>query len=186
MLEYAILFLLVAFFVMWLSYEYFERQTGVPTWPTMPAVRRRMVAMLKKEAAARPAERPFVVYDLGSGSGQLGWQIARAMPEAKVIGIELSFIPFWRSVLRQKLFGPANVEYRRVDFWPYDVSGASAVVTYLPGKIMERVGEKLRAELKPGTLILANVFYLRAGWEPVETLTMPWPFRTKLFVYRQK
>ncbi len=167
------------------SYEYFETKTGVATFPTMPAVRKKIIELLQQDAK-KSSSSPYVILDLGSGSGQMTSRIARAMPEAQVIGIEIAFIPWLRSVLRQRLFGPKNLTYKRLDFWTHDTSAASAVVTYLPGKIMERVGEKLRKELKPSTLVIANTFNLRADWEPIETITLYAPFKTNLFVYRQQ
>ncbi len=167
------------------SYEYFEWKTGVATFPTMPTVRRKIIELLQQDAKQR-ASRPYIILDLGSGSGQMTSRIARAMPEAQVIGIEIAFIPWLRSVVRQRLFGPQNLIYKRMDFWPYDTSTVSAVVTYLPGKIMEQVGEKLRKELKPGTLVIANTFNLRADWEPIETFMLHAPFKTNVFVYRQR
>lgn len=180
-----VLALVVGFFVIYAFYAHDERRTGVPVFPTMPAARKKIIALLHQDSEARPA-LPAVIYDLGSGSGQLTWRIARALPKARVVGIELSLIPWVRSVLRQKLFGPSNLSYKRLDFWTCDVSDATAVVTYLPGKIMERVGQKLRAELKPETLVIANGFALRAGWEPQETHEVHVPFKMNLYVYRQK
>jgi precorrin-6B methylase 2 len=165
-------------------YEYEEAKTGVATFPTMPKVRRKIIEILQHETESCPM-RPFVVLDLGSGSGQMTWRLARALPEAKVIGIESAYVPWLRSVWRQRLFGPSNLVYKRLDFWPYDCSEASALVTYLPGKIMDRVGEKLRRELRPGALVIANVFPLRGGWEPYEVIGLRAPFKTKVYVYRQ-
>ena len=183
-LDLIVLIFLVVFFILFGFYEYYERKTGVPVFPTMPAVRKKIISLLQEDCAARPS-LPSVIYDLGSGSGQLTWRIARALPQSRVVGIELSYIPWLRSVLRQRLFGPKNLSYKRLDFWPCDISDASAIVTYLPGKIMERVGEKLRKELKTGTLVIANGFALRAGWEPQETFVVRVPFKMKVFVYRQ-
>jgi hypothetical protein len=176
---------LIVFVPIWLSYEYYQKKTGVPVFPTLPPIRRKIIELMKKDAEERSDKRPYQILDLGSGSGQLTWRLAKQMPHAHVTGIELSYVPWLRSVIRQKLFGPKNLEYKRVDFWGYDASGADAVITYLPGIIMERVGAKLKKELKPGTFITANAFYLRAGWEPIETFEIRVPMKIKLFVYRQ-
>lgn len=173
-----------AFLALAFAYGYYERKTGVPTFPTMPPVRRKIIEILKRDMAERPL-RHYNILDLGSGSGQMTSRIARALPDANVTGIELSYIPWLRSVVSQKLFGPRNLAYLRLDFWAYDCSAADAVVTYLPGKIMERVGDKLRKELRSGTLIAANTFALRAGWKPVETFTLRAPLKTNVYVYRQ-
>lgn len=179
-----VLILVCVFSVIFFAYDYYERKTGVPTYPTMPAVRRKMVEILKKDFAARNASQ-YKIMDLGSGSGQLSWRIARAMPEAKVVGIEISYVPWLRSVLRQKLFGPANLEYKRLDFWAYDISDIDAMITYLPGTIMDRVGEKLRKELRSDALIIANGFALGAEWKPYETMTVRVPFKMSVFLYRK-
>ncbi|MEJ0063075.1 MAG: class I SAM-dependent methyltransferase [Alphaproteobacteria bacterium] len=179
-----IVFLVIILFTLvCLSYFYYERKTGVPTFPTMPAMRNKVIEVLRKEMAARPGQ-PFTVIDLGSGSGQATWHIAKALPEAQIIGIELSFVPWLRSVIRQKLFGPANLEYKRVDFLTYDISQVDAVFMYLVGKIMERVSAKLRAELKPGALAISNKFPL-PGWEPYDTAVPQTLYKTVMLLYRQ-
>lgn len=177
---------LIVFGVVFLSYEYYERKTGVPTFPTMPNVRRQIIAYLKTEHTARGGGN-YKILDLGSGSGQLAFGLARALKDAEVTGIELSYVPWLRSVLRQRLWGVKNLRYIREDFWPHDISGFDAVITYLPGTIMERVGDKLHKELKSGAIVIANGFHLRAGWEPVETSEHNFFvfFKTKLFVYRK-
>lgn len=172
------------FFALALAYAFYERKTGVPTFPTMPAVRRRIADIIRKDFTER-SESAYTIIDIGSGSGQLCARLARTLPKAHVIGIELSYVPWLRAMLRQRLFGPKNLEFRRLDFWPYNLAEANAIVTYLPGKIMERVGEKLRRELKPGALVVANIFPLRAGWEPLEIITTNKWLKTKVFVYRQ-
>ena len=185
MLYVIVLILLLLFFVIAASYEYYEWKTGVATFPTMPNVRKKIVEILKEDVVKRPMARPYRILDLGSGSGQLTQRIARTLPEVHVIGIEIALIPWLRSVLRQRLFGIKNLEYKRLDFWAYSPAEFDAVITYLPGKLMDRLSEKLHQELKPDTLVLANIFPLRAGWEPHETLSFL-PFKTKLFLYRQK
>ncbi len=177
--------LLLLFFGFVISYEYYEHKTKVSVFPTMPGIRNKIIEILKNDRTVRQADETYTILDLGSGSGQLTWRIAQALPKAKVVGIELSYIPWLRSVLRQRLFGPANLSYLRLDFWPYDTSSFHAVVTYLPGRIMDRVGEKLRKELKPGALVVANTFPLKADWTPLETQTLKAPFKTNLYVYRQ-
>lgn len=181
--------LAVVLVVIGASYFYFTLKTGVPTFPTMPGPRRRMIEVIQAEMRAKgvialdPAF-PYTIVDLGSGSGQLSWHIAKALPQARVIGIELSPIPWLRSVLHQKLFGPSNLSYVRRDFWSYDLGGADVVVTYLMEQLMERVKEKLQEDLKPGALVISNKFTYK-GWEPAATFHFPLPFNINLYVYRR-
>ncbi len=164
--------------------EYYAFKTGVPTVASFPSARRKIIEILQNDAAARPDARPYIIIDLGSGGGQLSWHIARNLPYAQVVGVELSFIPWFRSVVRQRLFGPANLNYKRSNFWPYDCSKADAVVLFLKGNVMDRVSEKLHEELKSGSLIVSNDYTLRGDWQPIATQPAGF-FDSKIYVYRQ-
>lgn len=177
-------YVLAGVFCVFLSCEYYAFKTGVPTIVSFPSARRAMIEILKKTVADQPKKRPFTVVDLGSGGGQLTWKIARAIPEARVVGIEISYFPWLRSVLRQRLLGPSNLAYKRADFWSYDCGEADAVVTYLTENIIERVGVKLRKELRPGAFVIANDTALRGDWQPIEAVDTGF-LKLKIFVYRQ-
>lgn len=167
------------------GWAYYFFRTGVPTFPSMPVAREKIITQLRADMKAQPADRPYVIYDLGSGSGQLSWHVARAIPEAKVIGIELSFVPWLRSVIWQKLSGQQNLRYLRVSFWDHDVSDASAVLTYLMEAIMPRISAKLRRELRPETLVISNKFVL-PGWPLIEELPLQSAFTKRLWIYRHR
>lgn len=173
---------IVAFFGV--SYAYYLLRTGVPTFPSMPVAREKIIALLQADMAVRRTQGRYKIYDLGSGSGQLSWHIARALPEAEVVGIELSFLPWLRATVWQKLTRQKNLRYLRVDFWSMPVGDADAVLTYLMEAIMPRVAAKLRAELRPRTLVISNKFAL-PGWEPEQTLPLQSAFSKRLLVYRQ-
>ena|ERR1700722_11906455 len=173
--------ILGAIFVLFLVCQFYNFKTGVPTVTSFPSARRKIADILQKEFSARDN---VTIIDLGSGNGQLSRRIARALPHAHVIGIELSMIPWLRSVLWQRMLGPANLTYKRIDFWPYDCSGADAVVTYLTENIIERVSQKLHRELKPGATVIANDVALHDGWVPVEIIETGF-LGLKIYVYRQ-
>jgi trans-aconitate methyltransferase len=166
------------------SYGYYCLRTGVPTFPSMPVARDKITALLQADCAARSQDKPYKIYDLGAGSGQLSWHIARAMPQAQIIGIELSFVPWLRATIWQKLTRQQNLRYLRVNFWNYPIADADAVLTYLMEAIMPRVSAKLRQELRPQTMVISNKFPL-PEWEPIDTFTLQSAFSKKLLVYRQ-
>ena len=62
---------------------------GIPNIRTAPAIRKKIIRMLKEDRAKRGGGN-YVIYDIGSGNGLFTREIARAMPDAKVIGIEIS------------------------------------------------------------------------------------------------
>ena len=166
------------------SWLYFFLKTGAQTFPTLPPMRNKMIEILQADAG-KNSQRPYTIIDLGSGSGQLSRAIALAMPNAHVIGIELSPIPWMQSVVRQKLLGPSNLEYKKVDFWTYDIGHTDALVNYLTEALMERISEKLRKELKPGALVVSSKFKLRGEWTPFQTFDIGLPLPMTLRLYRQ-
>lgn len=179
-----ILLVILGYIMLRIVYELTFNRDGVPTLPSGFIQRRKISGILKKDAASR-GRRPYTIVDLGSGAGELTRHIARAMPQDRVTGIELSNIAHMRALVFQRLLGPRkNLEYRCQDFFTYDCAGVDAVVLYLRATYMERVAAKLRKELKPGALIISSTFRLPADWQLLETVTFHTPFKTELFVYR--
>ncbi len=166
-----------------ISCEYHAFKTGVPTLTSTPAVRRKMLELLKKEAAHRGQGKPFTILDLGSGTGKLTLDIAKALPKAHITGIEISIIPFWLSKIRKELWRDKRVAYKREDFWSYDLAGVDAVVIYMTAKIRDRMAVKLREDLPKGALIIINETHL-PDWTPVEIHEVGM-FKVKTVVYRQ-
>ena len=76
-----------------ITYVYYCWRTRVPIVPTQAPARAEIVAAVKAEVAARPGAR-LKIYDLGSGTGSLCMAVARAVPEADVVGMELAW-PAW-------------------------------------------------------------------------------------------
>jgi SAM-dependent methyltransferase len=163
-------------------YAYYTLRTGVPTFPSMPAARDKIIELLQADEAGADNDKRYKIYDLGSGSGQLSWHIARAMPEADVVGIELSLFPWLRATIWQKLTRQTNLTYLRADFIKHPITDADAVLMYLMEAVMQKVGFKLQNELKPGALVLSNKYAL-PGWTAEKTF--PLPFTKRLLVYRQ-
>ncbi len=168
-----------------ISYAYYDFRYGAPTYPTNAAVRQRIIEILRADWQSR-GSGAYHVLDLGSGSGQLTWYIARAMPEVQVTGIEISPIPWLRSVVRQKLFGPPNLRYLRCDFWGYDCRQHQAVITYLLGPLMPRVSQKLWDELPAEALVISNRFPLQEPpWPLAVSVDVPFLFKSTLHLYRK-
>jgi trans-aconitate methyltransferase len=178
-----VMFYISTYMYAWYAYiMVFNR--GVPNIRTAPAIRKYIIDLLKEDAAARPA--PYVIYDMGSGNGLMTREMAKAMPETKIIGLEWSRQCLFWSRMMARLQRLQNVEYIRADFFKYGMSDASAVVIFLSIYEMGRMGEKLKRELKPGTLVTCNRFKL-TGWPDftaVQVKTL-YPFQKNLHIYRQ-
>lgn len=155
-------YILALALVIFISCELYTLRTGVPTLTSFRPARRKIIEFLKT-LPIQPGKRLRIV-DLGSGTGLLTWQIARALPQAEVVGIEISFFPWLFALMRKKVCGQRNLEYVRTDFWAYDSSNDDVIITYLTNNVVERLGRKLREELKPGAIILANDTPMGGDW----------------------
>ena len=175
--------LFVAYGLFRVIFELTWNRNNVPTLATSHAGRAKMTELLKIAAAPRAG---YSIIDLGSGRGELTRHIAKAIPTARVIGIEMARIPFLQSRFVQRWLGPSNLSYECLDFWPYDCSQIDAVVFYLSGTFARKVGEKLHRELKPGSLVISHTFALEGAWgEPAEILHFRTPFKEVIYVYRK-
>jgi SAM-dependent methyltransferase len=165
-------------------YELVFNRGNAPTLATDFVSRRKLAGLVKKDADGRGRDG-YTVIDLGSGNGEVTRHIARTVTHARVIGVEWGYIPWQRSRLWAKIFGPKNVEYYRDDFFNFDCSVASCVVMYLNWKIAQTLGEKLWNELKPGSTVISHSFELKGQWPAPEVVTFYTPFQMKVFVYRR-
>lgn len=131
---------------------------------------------------------PYIIIDLGSGNGRTSRYIARQIPQAHIIGIEISYLAYWQSCIMQKLTRIKNLKYKHANFHDVDIADANAVVMFLLGTLMASVRTKLDSDLKEDTLVISNKFKIGGDWTPkevrdVKTLA---PHQKTLFIYRKK
>ena len=175
----------LAWILLWQAYILLFNR-GVPNIKTAPACRKAIIARIKAEVAAKGLAAPMI-YDLGSGNGNFTRQIAKDIPQARVIGYEISKLSLKRANAMRTVKGLENLKYRAEDFFEIDLSHADIIVFFLSAYEMGRLGEKLRENAKPGALILSNRFALHE-WEPVEVLKVrTWlPKQGTIYVYQKE
>jgi len=125
-----------------------------------------VVEAMLKLASVGPQD---YVIDLGSGDGRL--VIAAAKQHgASGLGVD---IDAKLVEIAQRFAARDGVQDRArfvvQDLFETDVRPATVVTIYLLPTIMDRVGQKLRAELRPGTRVVVHDFPL-PGW-PVDRVT---------------
>jgi predicted RNA methylase len=99
-----------------------------------------------------------VVYDLGCGDGRVIVTAARRFG-ARAVGIEIDPLRYlWSQMLVTLLGLRDRVQVVYGDFFAQDLSEADVVTCYLMQNTNERLVEKLRRELRPGSRVVSNTF----------------------------
>ncbi len=112
-----------------------------------------------------------VVYDLGSGEGDIVIEAARRFG-AHGVGIELDPKLVETSRAHAAKAGvQALVEFRGGDLFDADIADATVVTLYLSPATNLRLEAKLVRDLKPGTRVVSHRFEM-AGWVPEERITV--------------
>lgn len=166
------------------TYVYYCWRTRVPIVPTQAPARAEIVAAVKAEVAAHPGAR-LKVYDLGSGTGSLCLAVARAVPEADVVGMELAWPAWGLSMLKQKWARQKNLTFLRGDFWRQDISDGDIILCYLGTIIMPQLSGKLLHEPRANRLIISNTFPLPKEWHPFQRRSVPAMLSKEVLLYRQ-
>jgi 2-polyprenyl-3-methyl-5-hydroxy-6-metoxy-1,4-benzoquinol methylase len=142
-----------------------------PCISTIPTLQKKIIELLKADFETRKLNT-YTVVDLGSGNGQLTRALAKALPQAKIIGIELA----WQSVQwanwRKQKAGLTNLEYKRMNLFKYDFSQADAFVIFQIPELLQDIGRKLHQEAKPDAFIITNKYELRDGWQPDSSMNV--------------
>ncbi|MBI5793615.1 SAM-dependent methyltransferase [Candidatus Uhrbacteria bacterium] len=130
---------------------------GAPYVPTpLPTLE-----IMLRLADISPAD---VVVDLGSGDGRAVIAAAKLGVRARGYEIHPGLVKLANSRIKMaKLETIAHVT--RQSMWHADVHDATVVFLYQIPYTMNRLGEKLKAELPPGARIVSNAFTI-PGWTP--------------------
>lgn len=108
------------------------------------------------------------VTDLGSGHGEI--LIAAGRRGARARGYELSRVLVLITMFRKYIqFPRADLRVFRRDFYGADLRGTNVVACYLFPKSMERMSDKFKSELAPGSRVVSAAFAI-PDWTPVKTI----------------
>ncbi|MCX7816763.1 MAG: class I SAM-dependent methyltransferase [Syntrophales bacterium] len=116
-----------------------------------------------------PMKKGELLIDIGCGDGRVLLE-ANKRYGVRALGYEVN--PFAYFLSRIRAAGIPNVEVRWRDFWKEDLSGADVVFCYLFPDVMERLGQKLSSELRPGTRVISCNFPI-PGWKPIDVAFPP-------------
>ncbi|MCL1123548.1 methyltransferase [Shewanella surugensis] len=158
-------------------------RTGISPMPSSAKVRREMVAHINADINVSH------IADLGSGWGHLAITLAKAYPEVKVTGFEVSFFPWLVSVLWVKLTHLENVTFRRTNFLVTDLAPYQIYCCYLFPAGMQKLSHKLQQQKlnqqniasSPRQLV-SNTFAL-PDHQPTNMTVVADLYRTKIYRY---
>jgi len=149
---------------------------GVPPWPSCGQTRRALLTALPEHVHGD-------IFELGCGWGGLALDLAERYPERRVVGVDLSPVPWTVARLRVMAGRADNLEIRRANLHRVDLSQAGLVVCYLNRTAMTRLAARLGAEAPPGCLIVSNTFGL-GDWTPEARVPTGDLFGSTVLIYR--
>jgi len=163
-----ILFIDLAILILCGSLLYYFSQ-GAIFLPTYRQSVENMVAL----AGIKPGMKAV---DLGSGDGRI--VIAMADAGALADGFEINpILAFWSRRKIKRLGLESRPRIFRQNFWTADLSSYDAVMVFGMTHIMEKLEKKLTKDLKPGTIVVSNIFRFK-GWQEVKS-------ENGLYVYKK-
>ncbi|MEO8630284.1 MAG: hypothetical protein ABI612_19630 [Betaproteobacteria bacterium] len=161
-------------FVMLLLLFWTTYRTRVPLFLTSREVCARLASMLPHDATLR-------MLDLGCGFGGVLSAMHRSSPHLHLTGHELAPLPAWIAQMRFRHI--PNSEIRRRDFWREDLSSYDLVYAFLSPEVMSQLWQKVRAEMRPGSLFVSHAFVV-AETAPDLMLPLASARHAPLYVWR--
>lgn len=139
---------LLAFVLMLLVYRGAVTEQ-VPLYLSNAATVEALAALLGKR-------NPLRFLDLGAGVGSTLQPLARRYPAGHFTGVENAPLTWAFGRLRTR--GHPNLDWRWGDLWQTDLGDFDVVYAFLSPAPMAALWEKVRAEMKPGSLFISNSF----------------------------
>lgn len=157
----------VLVFAVWSIYTIIR--TGVP-WTKTPSEN------IIKIFSEINLPKNSLMYDLGCGDGRSMFFAEKRGYRAR--GYELSLYPFLKCLIK-KVFTGSSIEIKRKNFFNENIEDADLIFVFLVGAVMEKLGNKLNENLKPGAIIVSYGFEI-PGWNPEKILNTN-PSKTYLY-----
>lgn len=142
---------------------------GAPYLPTFSRNLNTMFQQLKKQPLLQDRNnRKLTFVDLGSGDGRVVFAAAR-QPNMfhQSIGYEINPVLHGWACFRRLIQAPKywkNTQFYMNDLWKVNLSNVDVVAVYGLQPIMKDLGGKLQNELRPGSIVVSNVFAI-PGWK---------------------
>ncbi len=168
------LFSLIAFLALWLIFSN-SFKDRVPLYLTNNMTREAL-----KDLASSIDNVRFI--DLGSGLGGNVVYMSKLDKVTESIGVETAPLPYLISKIYSKLAGG---EILAQDLWKVNLQNFNLVYAFLSPEPMEKLWLKVRSEMLPDTIFVANSFAV-PNIEPSEIWQLADSRKTHLYIYKLK
>ncbi|MDP3043702.1 MAG: class I SAM-dependent methyltransferase [bacterium] len=98
-----------------------------------------------------------VFYELGCGKASFLRALGRKFPQAKLIGVEYSILP-WLVAKIQTSMNKSKIKIIKENIFKINLADADYVYCYLNIAMMKKLEEKFKNECKPGAKIISYSF----------------------------
>jgi hypothetical protein len=130
-----------------------------------------------------PKKKGLRIIDLGGGVGGTALYLGRNRADAQILSMESAPIPATISKFRCRWSGLKNVEMRSENFWNENLAAYQVVYAFLSPISMNRLYEKVKTEMGPGSLFISNSFDVQ-DIQADEVLELNDNRHTKLYIYK--
>jgi len=121
--------------------------------------------------------------ELGCGDGKVCRFVARKNPEAKIVGIEISFPMYLIAKLIQVFVGPKNVKIKFGNALKTDMSKIDVAFVFgVDDSMNKKLGPKFLQEIKKGAKIISYVFQIK-NWPGKSMKDKPSDEDVSIYVY---
>lgn len=149
-------------------------QGDVPLFLSSPAVAAAVAELAEQERAGLCA-------DLGAGVGSVVVPLAQRLPLVAIEAWERAPLPW--AIAEWRCRKVPNVAVRRASFWSCHFARYDLVFAFLSPAVMPALGEKIRREMRPGSLFVSSSFPL-PEWVPETVRNLDDRRGTRLYCYR--
>lgn len=170
-------FFLAAFLIM-LAIYWSTFRTQVPLYLSSRKIWQALELLLPPAAAGKH----LTFMDLGSGVGGVMTHLARVRPDGHYFGVETAPFPYLLSWLRIRFGGYRNCQVHWGSLWDCDLSQYDMVFAYLSPVPMDKLWQKARSEMRPGTVFVSNTFAVPEQ-PPHQTFTVDDMHRSTLYIW---
>jgi SAM-dependent methyltransferase len=122
-------------------------QSDVPFQSTKKSVLKKLVQYLK----IKPDQK---IYDLGSGSGQVAFFLAKNTP-AKIVGVEKNQPLYLISKFKKIFYPQLKIIFINQDLFDLKLTDADLIYTYFSPRAYKKAQSKFEQELKKNTILIA-------------------------------